>query len=146
MKGFDMLDDAITSVTGWGMMVLLAAVIAYLFLLRAGWLGPAQPFLRKMRVHAWMGYSLGMALLIHVWFSMSGGLALVVNVIGLSLATIALVLVGVQIWLGRCLIWPKETQRRLLRRWHFWVMCGLVALILAHVALDSALFQILLAL
>ncbi len=141
-----MIDYVITSFTGWFMIALLPAIIAYPFLLRAGWLGPVQPFLRKMRTHYWMGYSLGMALLVHVWFSMSGGLALVVNALGLYLATIALVLVGAQIWLGRRLSWPKLAQRRQVRRWHFWVMLGLVAFILAHVALDSALFQGLLAL
>nr|MDQ2715161.1 hypothetical protein [Chloroflexota bacterium] len=87
-----MIDYAITSVTGWAMMVLLVALIAYPFLLRVGWLGPVQPFLHKMRGHYWMGYSLGIAVLVHLWFSMSGGLALVVNAVGLYLATVALVL------------------------------------------------------
>ncbi|MDQ2715278.1 MAG: hypothetical protein M3Z08_10255, partial [Chloroflexota bacterium] len=97
-------------------------------------------------LHYWMGYSLGIAVLVHLWFSMSGGLALVVNAVGLYLATVALVLVGLQIWLGRRLSWPKLAQRREVRRWHLWVMLGLVAFILAHVVLDSALFQGLLAL
>jgi hypothetical protein len=98
-----------------------------------------------MRLHSWMGYGLGVTLLVHLWFSMSGGLALVVNAVGLYLATMALFLVGAQVWLGRNLIWPKLTQRRLFRRWHFWLMVGLVGFILGHVALDSALFQVLLA-
>ncbi len=59
----------------------------------------------------------------------------------LYLTTVAMVLVGAQIWLGRKLSWPKLAQRR---RWHFWVIVGLVAFILAHVALDSALVQTLL--
>jgi hypothetical protein len=138
-----MIDYAITSATGWLMMVLLVAIIVYPFLLRAGFLGPVQPFLRRMRLHAWMGYGLGGSLLIHLWFSMSGGTALLVNAIGLYLATVAMFLVGAQIWLGRSLSWPKLTQRRQVRRWHFWVMVGLVAFILTHVVLDSALFQVL---
>jgi len=117
-----MIDYAITSATGWIMMILLVAIIAYPFLLRAGILGPIQPFLKRMRVHYWMGYSLGAALLLHIWFSMSGGTALVVNAVGLYLATVAMFLV-----------------------WHFWFMVGLVAFILAHVALNSALVQTLLA-
>lgn len=139
-----MIDLAITSATGWLMIVLLAVLIAFPFLLRAGLLGTIQPFLVRMRPHYWMGYTLGGALLIHLWFSMSGGLALIVNAVGLYLATIALVLVGAQIWLGRKLSWPRLVQRRQIRRWHFWVMIGLVILILAHVALDSALIQTLL--
>ncbi len=140
-----MIDYAITSATGWMMMILLVAIISYPFLLRAGILGPIQPFLRRMRVHYWMGYSLGTALLLHIWFSMSGGTALIVNAVGLYLATVAMFLVGAQIWLGRNLSEPKFQQRRLVRRWHFWFMVGLVAFILAHVTLDSTLVQTLLA-
>ncbi|SRR5258707_6132782 len=140
-----MIDYAITSATGWIMMILLVAIIAYPFLLRAGILGPIQPFLKRMRVHYWMGYSLGAALLLHIWFSMSGGTALVVNAVGLYLATVAMFLVGAQIWLGRNLSEPTFRQRRPVRRWHFWFMVGLVAFILAHVALNSALVQTLLA-
>jgi hypothetical protein len=145
-KRSGIIDDTITNVTGWLMIVLLAAIIAYPFLLRAGLLGPVQPFLGRMRVHAWMAYSFGIMLLVHLWFSMSGGLALVVNALGLYLATVAMLLAGLQIWLGRRLSWPKLAQRRQVRRWHFWVMLGLVAFILAHVVLDSPLFQVLLAL
>lgn len=139
-----MIDYAITSATGWLMMVVLFVLIAYPFCLRAGWLGAVQPFLRRMRVHYWMGYTLGAVTLVHLWFSMSGGVALVVNVLGLYLATVALVLVGAQIWLGRALSWPKLAQRKRVRRWHFWLMLGLVLFILAHVVLDSALVHILL--
>jgi hypothetical protein len=136
-----MLDFVMTSATGWAMMVFLVAVIAYPFLLRAGLLGPVQPFLRRMRVHSWLAYGLGGTLLVHLWFSMSGGVALVVNALGLYLATGAMFLVGAQIWLGRSLNWPKLANRRQVRRWHFWVMFGLVTLILAHVSLDSELVQ-----
>jgi uncharacterized membrane protein len=145
MKGQAMLSYAITSVTGWLMMVLLVAIIAYPFLLRAGFLGPVQPFLLRMRLHYWLGYTVGCALLVHIWFSMSGGLALSVNTSGLYLGTVAMVLLGVQIALGRRLSWPKLPKRRLMRRWHCWVMLGLVAFILGHVVLDSAMFQVLLA-
>ncbi|MBA2391902.1 MAG: hypothetical protein H0V70_04075 [Ktedonobacteraceae bacterium] len=137
-----MIDYAITSVTGWVMMVLLIAIIAYPFLLRAGFLGPIQPFLPRMRLHAWLVYSLGIALLIHIWFSMSSELALIVNTLGLYLATIAMFLVGAQILLGRTLSWPKLAQRRIVQRSHFWVMVGLVILILGHIVLDSAMLQV----
>lgn len=133
-----MIDFMITSITGWLMMVLLITIIAYPFLLRAGLLGSIQPFLVRMRPHYWMSYSLGIVLLIHLWFSMSGGSALIVNAVGLYLATIAMFLVGAQIWLGRALNWPQLAWRRRVRRWHFWVMVGLVFLSLSHVALDFA--------
>ena len=133
-----MIDFIITSATGWLMMVLLIALIAYPFLLRAGFLGPVQPFLVRMRLHYWMGYILGGAVLVHLWFSMSSGAALVVNAVGLYLATIAMILIGVQLWFGRNLSRPRFAQRGQIRRWHFWVMVGLVVFLLAHVVLDSA--------
>ena len=140
-----MLDSIITSATGWLMMTLLVAIIPYPFLLRAGFLGPVQPFLRRMRLHSWMGYTLGITMLVHLWFSMSGGIALMVNAVGLYLATVAMLLVGAQIWVGRNLSWPKLAQRKRVRFWHFWLMVGLVAFILAHLVLDSPLVHGLLA-
>ncbi len=48
----------VPSITGWGMMLLLVAIIAYPFLLRAGLLGAVQPFLRRMPFHYWMAYTI----------------------------------------------------------------------------------------
>ncbi|HEY0753958.1 MAG TPA: hypothetical protein VGD98_08370 [Ktedonobacteraceae bacterium] len=132
-----MFDYAITSVSGWLMLVVLSAIIVYPFALRAGLLGAVQPFLPRMRLHAWLGYSLAIIMLIHIWFSMSGETALVVNALGLYLASVAMLLVGAQLWLGRRLRWPTLARRKQMRRWHFWLMVGIVVFILAHVALDS---------
>lgn len=136
-----MVDHAITSVTGWLMTTLLVPIIAYPFLLRAGWLGPVQPFLQRMRLHYWMAYTLGITLLVHIWFSMSGGVALAVNAAGLYLATVAMLLVGAQVFLGRSLSWPKLAERQQARRRHFWVMVGLVAFTAGHIILDSTIIQ-----
>lgn len=139
-----MLAYAITSGTGWFMMVLLLAIILYPFLLRAGFLGSIQPFLKRMRLHYWMGYTLGGVLLVHIWVSMSGDLAAAVNALGLYLATIAMFLVIGQIAMGQQLSSPKLSGRRVMRRGHFWTMLALVSFVLAHVALNSGTLQLLL--
>jgi cytochrome b561 len=139
-----MLVYAITSATGWVLIVLLVATILYPFLLRSGMLGPVQPFLKRMRFHSWLGYSLAGILLVHVVASMSAGLANRTSALGLDLATVALLLLVGQVMLGRRLSWPKLSMRRVVRRWHFWVMVSIVAFVLGHVALNSGTIQALL--
>ena len=136
-----MYEYAITSATGWVMIVLLVATIIYPFLLRSGILGPVQPFLKRMRFHYWLGYSIAGILLVHVWVPMSAGLAGRTNALGLDLATVALCLICGQVMLGRQLRWPKLSIRRVVRRWHFWVMIGIVVFVLGHVALNSGTIQ-----
>lgn len=138
-----MLAYSITSATGWILMVQLIAVIVYPFLLRSGLLGPVQPFLKRMRFHYWLGYSIAGIVLVHVWIPMSTGLAGRVNAAGLYLATVALLLIFVQVSLGRRLSWPKLSMRRVVRRWHFWVMVGIVGFVLGHIALNSGTVQML---
>jgi hypothetical protein len=123
------------------MIVLLAATILYPFLLRSGVLGPVQPFLKRMRFHYWLGYSIAGIVLVHVLVPMSAGLAGQTNAPGLDLATVALFLIFGQVMLGRRLRWPKLSMRRVVRRWHFWVMIGIVVFVLGHIALNSATIQ-----
>src|SRR5260370_41523964 len=74
---------------------------------------------------------------------MSAGLAGRVNAAGLYLATVALFLIFVQVSLGRRLSWPKLSMRGVVRRWHFWVVVGIVAFVLGHIALNSGTVQML---
>jgi hypothetical protein len=83
-----MLAYSITSVTGWVLMILLIATILYPFLLRRGFLGPVQPFLKRMRFHYWLGYSIAAIVMIHLWIPMSAGLAGKVNAAGLYLTIV----------------------------------------------------------
>lgn len=136
-----MMAYEITSATGWLMLVLLVAIIAYPFLLRAGFLGLIQPFLGRMRPHYWISYIFVGTLGVHLLGSMSPALMAVVNSIGLYFATGALFFVVVQIWLGRQLTLPRRASRRRMRRWHFWTMLVLVGFILVHVMLDSSIVQ-----
>jgi hypothetical protein len=140
-----MLAYAVTGASGWLMMVLLLAIILYPFLLRAGMLGPIQPFFKRLRLHYWMAYTFAGVLLLHLWVAMSGALALGASVLGLDLATIALFLLIMQIALGWQLRAPARSRRRVLRRRHFWLMLALVACVLAHVALNSGTLQMLFA-
>lgn len=137
-----MLVYSITSVTGWVLMILLIATIIYPFLLRSGLLGSVQPFLKRMRFHYWLGYSIATIVVVHLWIPMSARLAGRVNSIGLYLATIALILIFVQVTLGRSLSRPKLSTRRVVRRWHFWVMMGIVVFALGHIVLNSTTVQI----
>ena len=131
----------ITSVTGWILMALLLATIVYPFLLRSGLLGPVQPFLKRMRFHYWLGYSIAVIVLVHLWIPMSARLAGSVNAAGLYLATVALILIYVQVTLGRRLRQPKLAMRNIVRRWHFWTMMGIVTFVLGHIALNSTTIQ-----
>jgi hypothetical protein len=138
-----MLAYTITSATGWVLIVLLIATIIYPFLLRNGLLGPVQPFLKRMRLHYWLGYSIAVIVLVHLLIPMTAALAGRVNPVGLYLATIALILIFVQVSLGRRLSWPKLPIRRVVRRWHFGVMVGIVVFVLGHIALNSGTVQML---
>jgi len=123
------------------MIVLLVATVLYPFLLRSGVLGPVQPFLKRMRLHYWLGYSIAGIVLIHVWVPMSADLIGRTSALGLDLATVALLLIFGQVMLGRQLSWPKLATRRVVRRWHFWVMIGIVVFVLGHVVLNSGTIQ-----
>jgi hypothetical protein len=140
-----MLMYALVSSTGWLMMVLLLAIVLYPFLLRAGALGPVQPFLKQMRLHYWLAYTCAGLLLVHLWVSVSGPLMLSADATGLDLATLAIGLFIAQIVLGLRLRSPALSRRRPVRRSHFWLMLALVACVLAHVALNSGTLRMLFA-
>ena len=140
-----LLPYIVTSITGWLMMMLLIITIVYPFLLRKGVLGPVQPFLKRMRFHYWLGYSIAAIVLVHTLIPMSMGLAKGADAVGLDLATVAFLLTFVQVFVGRQLSWPKLSLRRVVRRWHFLVMIALVIFILGHIALNSGTLQMLLA-
>ncbi|HET9919534.1 MAG TPA: hypothetical protein VFQ30_06815 [Ktedonobacteraceae bacterium] len=132
-----MLFYYLTAGTGWLLIVLLASTILYPFLLRSGALGPVQPFLKRMQFHYWLGYAIIGMIVVHALLSLGQGLAESVNLPGLDLALAALCFALIQFILGLRLRWPKLTRRRIIRRWHFWVMVTIVALLLGHIALDS---------
>lgn len=138
-----MLSFFVTSVSGWLLIVLLVAVVLYPFFLRMHLLGPVQPFLQRMRFHYWLGYSLAAVMLVHSMLPMMTNIIGSTNLVGLDLATGAFFLVFAQVTLGWNLSQPRFPFRRPARRWHFWIMVSIVALVLGHVALDSGTVQML---
>ena len=141
-----------TSASGWILVVLAATTIALPFLLRRTALSVAlglvdargAPYLRRMRPHYWLGYLITGITLAHAVVPMGAGFAGRVNALGLYLATGALFLLFGQVLLGMSLRQPDVSGRRGIRRWHFWVMVGIVTLGIGHIALNSPTLQVLL--
>jgi hypothetical protein len=135
----------ITSLSGWIQIPLFCALVPLPYLLRGKPLRTAgrraRPFLERMRPHYWIGFAIGILTLLHAVVPMSSGLAQGTSATGLELATAALILVPIQLLLGVSLRNPRLPDRRLVRRWHFWVMAALAVLGLVHVWLNSALLQ-----
>ena len=132
-----MASVVVTSITGWVLIVLLVATVLYPFFLRKGLLGPIQPFLQRMRFHYWLGYGLASILVIHAFLPMMANFIGGVNTLGLYLATGAFFLIYIQVAIGFNLKYPKLAMRRLVRRWHFWMMVAIVVFVVGHVILNS---------
>jgi hypothetical protein len=135
----------VTSLSGWIQIPLFGALVPLPYLLRGKALRTAgvraRPFLERMRPHYWIGFAIAGLTLLHAVVPMSSGLMRGVNPTGLDLATGALFLVLVQVFLGISLRNPKLPDRRMVRRWHFWVMATMSGAGLAHIWLNSALLQ-----
>jgi hypothetical protein len=124
-----------TASTGWIAIGLLIGVAALPFVLRwARVVGPARG--GAMRWHYVLGFAIAALSFVHAWAPMSAGRLHGLNMTGLWLATIALVLLLLQLMLG---IELREARtRHWLRRFHLTVMVVATSLIAAHVALNQA--------
>lgn len=135
----------LTSLSGWIQLPLFGATVPLPYLLRgkafrtAGM--SAGPFLERMRPHYWIGVTIAGLTLVHAMVPMSSGLMRGANLTGLYVATGALFLVFIQLFLGINLRNPKLPDRRMVRRWHFWVMAAMAGAGLVHVWLNSTLLQ-----
>lgn len=138
-----------TSTTGRIATILTAVEILLPYLLRRTRLskslgiaqGYAAPYLKRMWPHYWAGYLLLALSFVHAWIPMSAGRMPVTSPSGLWLATIALALLFLQIFLGLLLQRAGEA-RRFLRAAHFWIMLVVCALVFAHLWMNSSLFAI----
>lgn len=134
-----------TAISGWALLVLLAATTALPFLFRRkqllvslGMMGAqAHPYLQRLRPHYLLGYAITGIVVAHAWVPMSAGFGGQANVIGLYLGTGALFALVGQVLLGRTLQDPQAPARRLLCRNHRWLMFGIFALAVGHIALNS---------
>ena len=99
-------------------------------------LARSKPYLGRMWPHYWVGYSVAGLSTAHAWIPMSGG-HIRTNMSGLWMATVALGLLWLQVFLGLMLRQPvSPTDRKMLRLWHFWGMFAIVALVALHVGIN----------
>jgi len=134
-----------TSASGWIATLLVAAEILLPYLLRRSrlsiWLGMAegfaQSYLIRMQPHYWMGYALLPLTLAHAWVPMQAGYARRANILGLWIATAALVALLLQAVLGITLQNRKLPPRAAVRRWHYWLMVAISCGVAAHIWLNG---------
>lgn len=127
----------VTSISGFFAAYLVLYTTALPYLLRR--LRPAGGP-RGMTLHYCVGYLIFGVLILHMLVSMQAGMARGADLMGLNLATVALLLVMLQVMLGTTLMagGPKARPLKIL---HVGLMLGILALSGLHVALNSALLQ-----
>jgi len=124
-----------TALNGWGGVILFGSglMIPYLF---RGASKPGTSYLRRIWPHYWLGYLTFFVSLVHAWLAMRKGIMRGINATGIWIASIALLIMLWQIGIGLMLQVPLQSNRRKLRRIHFWTMTSLAGCIVVHVALN----------
>jgi hypothetical protein len=130
---------------GWLGVIFLGAVALLPYLLRRSLISvklgislPSdQPYLRRMWPHYWLAYAATALSFAHAWGAMSRGRMIRTSSAGLYLATLALVLLFLQVFQGLTLQQKVLPERSSIRSWHFWTMAGVMALMAAHVWLNG---------
>lgn len=123
------------AMSGWGAVALFGSGLAMPYLLRRR-RGAKTPYLRRMWPHFWLGYLAFLVSFAHAWFTMRGGNMRGINTAGVWIATVALLFMLWQVAVGLMLRDPVQSNRRALRRIHFWTMAMVAGLIVVHVALN----------
>ena len=88
-------------------------------------------------IHYWLGPLVFGLSFVHAWIPMASGHMPHTSIKGLWLATYALGLIFLQLLLGLMLRYLRYRGARLLRWFHFGVMLGIAALLLAHLWLNG---------
>jgi hypothetical protein len=133
------------NVSGWVAIILFGTEVLLAYLLRRSalseWLGLARTFsgkaLQRMRPHYVLGAMLPPLVLAHAWIPMAAGRMRGSNMIGLWLATLALLVLAVQLVVGVALANMGGSDRSSLRRAHLASMLILSGLIVAHMVLNG---------
>jgi len=133
-----------TGQRGWISTALLAAAIAIPYLSsvlvrgsrRADGSSSPTPLL-PLWPHYWLAVILASVSLWHAWPALRAGHILPSLTNGLWLATIALVLLVIQLAVGAALRYLGPGPSALVRRAHFVLMTAIVILVLAHIWLNS---------
>ncbi len=121
-----------TSATGYFALLLIGVTIALPYCLRRG----TPP----MRLHYVVGYIIAALVIVHMMISMSGRMAAHTSVVGLDIATLALLLIVGQIILGTSMA-RRSGGRSGLKRWHFALMLAIAILAIVHVVLNSPMLH-----
>ncbi len=143
-----MLQFAILSPTGqrgWISFALLGAVIAIPYVsglvVRGGRRTDGSPKLVPLWPHYWVALLVAGVTLWHAWPGLRAGHILPGLTNGLWLATVALILLLIQLGVGAALRYLRTGPKGLIRRVHFILMTAIVLLVLAHIWLNSRLLH-----
>lgn len=117
--------DLFTRFSGWLLVAALAGSI---------WLARHRP---RAVLHYLLGWGLATLTGFHLWYPMRGGLIGRTPTSGLWLATLAWVLLLVQLALGHRLLAGAGRAARGTVRFHRWTMVAIVGLTAVHVLLNS---------
>jgi hypothetical protein len=132
-------------ISGWLALILVGLTALLPYLLRRSRVSvlldmvPAtgRAYLARMWPHFWLGYAATAISFAHAWIFMSRAPTERVNKLGLNLASVALLWFLLQIAIGLLLQQRDLRERRTVRKWHFWSMVGILALVGAHVWLNG---------
>jgi hypothetical protein len=130
MNGY--LENALS---GWAGVILFGSGLLMPYLLRRV-SGAKTPYLRRLWPHYWLGYLALFVSSAHAWVAMRSGNMRDINSSGVWIATIALLIMLWQVAVGLMLQDPTQSNRRMLRRTHFWTMTLVAGLIVVHIALN----------
>jgi hypothetical protein len=125
-----------TAFSGWMAAIAFVAAALLAITLRE-FRFAAIPGFGTMRTHYALGFGVPAIAFIHAWIPMATGRAGSFERIGLWIATLALLLLFVQMMLGMSLR-SSSSGGGGLRRIHIGMMVVLAALILTHITLDRA--------
>ena len=130
---------------GWLGVIFLGAVALLPYMLRRSVISAGlgirlpsdRPYLQRMWPHYWLAYAATGLSFMHACVVMGCGRMVRANVAGLYLATLGVVLLLLQVFMGLMLQQRVLPERKSIRRWHFWTMAGVVALVGVNVWLNG---------
>jgi len=123
------------ALSGWAGVLLFGSGLMMPYLLRR--VSRAKtPYLRRLWPHYWLGYLALLFSSAHAWLAMRSGNMRGIDSTGVWIATIALLIMLWQIAVGFMLKDPTQSNRRTLRRIHFWAVTSVAGFIVVHIALN----------
>lgn len=131
----------LTSLSGFASLVLIGLVVCVPYVTR--WLNRHRStkigFRQAIVVHQNTAYLVLAVTVVHMYASMGTGLAARVNGFGLTMATIGLLMILTQMFIGATLRQAEPIGHVIWKRIHWVMMLGIVALIALHISLNGML-------